>query len=522
MPPFKSVLRWTDDKGEHNKALVTGAYMLGRSPECDVEIHKKGISRKHARLTVSDKNLNLEDLGSSAGSFFNGEHLVPGELVTLIPGDRFSLGRVVFSLEISSQEAPDLASNGFLKTISQKDWQTTLKNPSFDLGMPLDEGVYDETKELLATFRDVHESISVLLKASPNSGPILARLSGIDGQLEKQLVQYRILQKVTQVLGQIQDIRIMLKMALKMVGEELGADRGFIILYDSAIHKMNSMVTWHFDLTSESSKYDYNFSHTLATESVQTGRILIINNAMKDPQFQSSQSIFASKIQSVICIPLFRGNDILGVIYLDNLNKEGQFQSVHEGFLRTFARQASMALHNAKLYTQAVTDDLSGLFLRNYMERRIREELARVQRHQGVCSLLMADIDFFKNVNDTYGHPAGDQVISEVARRLLRSAREMDVVGRFGGEEFIMLLPETGTEGAEILAERIRKAVSQATFRSGGRTFSVTTSIGLACSVDCEEQSVEALIKAADKALYIAKGSGRNCSIVYKRKKLES
>jgi diguanylate cyclase (GGDEF)-like protein len=278
---------------------------------------------------------------------------------------------------------------------------------------------------------------------------------------------------------------------------------------------MNSMVTWHYDLSTDTSQHDYTFSHTLATESVNSRKILIIDNAMEDPRFQSSQSIFASRILSVICIPLFRGKDVLGVIYLDNLKNEGQFHDVHENFLRTFAHQSSMALHNAKLYTQAVTDDLSGLFLRKYMERRIREELARVDRHQGTCSLLMIDIDFFKHVNDTYGHIAGDKVITEIARRLQSSAREMDVVGRFGGEEFLMLLPETRKEGALIMAERVRKKLTMATFQAEGRTFSITASIGIVCSSSVEKPNTEKFIQAADKALYTAKETGRNRCIVY-------
>jgi len=496
------LLKWTDDGGEKTENLSHGSLSLGRSQDCDITIQNKGISRKHARLSIQQGKITLEDLGSSAGTFHNGDYLVPGTPVSVIEGDRFSLGRVGFFLTLDSENQPNQKVRG------------------------LEDESFDETQLLLKNFKEVHHSAALLLQSLPNADEIIKRLKGIDSQLEKQLVQYRILQKVTQVLGQILDIKPLLKIALKLVGEELGADRGFIVLYDSAIHKMNSMVTWHFDLSNESSQHDYSFSHTLATESVKTGKILIIDNAMEDPKFQSSQSIFASRILSVICIPLFRGEEVLGVIYLDNLNKIGQFHQVHEGFLRTFARQASMALHNAKLYTQAVTDDLSGLFLRKYIERRIREEIARVQRHNGSCCLLMIDIDFFKHVNDTYGHPAGDEVITEVAKRLQVTAREMDVVGRYGGEEFIMLLPETDTKGALILAERVRKHISRATFKVDTRTFSVTASIGVS-SIDPSiymdtdidinmNQHVETLIKSADKALYKAKSSGRNCSVIFK------
>jgi len=106
-------------------------------------------------------------------------------------------------------------------------------------------------------------------------------------------------------------------------------------------------------------------------------------------------------------------------------------------------------------------------------------------------------------------------VISEIARRLQQSAREMDVVGRYGGEEFMMLLPETTAKGAFILAERIRQTVSQATFQSEGRTFSITASVGVCSSKDCETLNEQSIVANADKALYAAKHQGRNRSVIW-------
>jgi len=487
------IISWTDDSGKRSEQLGHGRWTLGRAQGNKLIIQNKGISRKHARITVLSDHCELEDLESAAGTFYNGDYLTPHQPVSLFEGDTFSLGRIRFSWSSTST----------FNALTAPGSPEAEQNPTHEI-----ELLIHDTKQM---YREINQ----ILQTQPQTESILIKMLDIEKKLEKQLIQYRILQRVTQVLGEILDIRSLLKISLKLVGEELGADRGYIVLYDSSIHKMNSMVTWHYDLSTDTSQHDYTFSHTLATESVQSRKILIIDNAMEDPRFQSSQSIFASRILSVICIPLYRGKDVLGVIYLDNLKKEGQFHDVHENFLKTFAHQSSMALHNAKLYTQAVTDDLSGLFLRKYMERRIREELARVDRHQGTCSLLMIDIDFFKHVNDTYGHIAGDKVITEIARRLQSTAREMDVVGRFGGEEFLMLLPETRKEGALIMAERIRKKLSTATFQAEGRTFSITASIGIACSSSVEHPNTEKFIQAADKGLYTAKETGRNRCVVY-------
>ncbi|PIE03492.1 MAG: hypothetical protein CSA81_01755 [Acidobacteria bacterium] len=482
---------WTDQNGEHLFVLEKGTYIIGRDKLADIVIDHRGVSRQHAVLTIREGSVRFKDLESSTGSSINGIPVKAGEEKALANGDRFSLGRIGFILTESKNH------------VEVSDEIVALNKETSETGI------------LLNNLNLVQTSLEKLLKDIPESDHILQKMIEMNERIEKHLVQYQVLQKVTQTLGQILDIKTMLKTALHLVGSELGADRGFIILYDAAIHKMNSMVTWHFDLNSSTTQHDYSFSQTLANESVKTGKILILDNAMKDPKFNSAHSILASRILSVICIPLYRGTETLGVIYLDSLSREGQFQSVHEDFLKTFARQTSMALHNAKLYTQAVTDDLSGLFLRKYMEQRIKEELARSQRHQRPCCLLMIDIDFFKHINDTYGHPAGDEVITEVAQRLQSTAREMDVVGRYGGEEFIMLLPETVPSGALIVAERIRKLISRATFERDGHVFSVTISIGVVSSNSIDSYQPLPFIRAADDALYRAKSSGRNRTVMY-------
>jgi diguanylate cyclase (GGDEF)-like protein len=472
-------LVWKDKQGLHRFLYKRDRKInLGRSAQCDVHIGDPRVSRLHATLEYRNGLFFLEDAGSATGTFVNGEVLSPLHPIPIQIGQIFTLGPV--ALQLLPQGSSPV-----------KNAESTAKTPT-----------------LITTFKALREKTHAYYQLPED---IQEELRHFEKELERQLLQFQVLQRVTDVLGQILDIKTLLRTALDLVGSELGADRGFVILYDSSLHQLHSMVTWHYDFEESSMRHEQSFSKTLAQETMTTGELLILDNAMTDPRFQSAHSILASRIQSVICIPLFRGEEIIGVIYLDNLHRSGQFQSVHHGFLMTFARQASLALHNAKLYTQAVSDDLSGLFLRKYVEQRIREEIARYSRQQHPFAILMIDIDHFKSINDRFGHTKGDEVIVRVAKHLQSLARTADVVSRYGGEEFLMLLPQTTLEGARSLAERLREKVASVTFHAGDTSFSITISLGIASYEDCFGEDLVALINSADQALYQAKREGRNC-----------
>ncbi len=165
-----------------------------------------------------------------------------------------------------------------------------------------------------------------------------------------------------------------------------------------------------------------------------------------------------------------------------------------------------------RLTTESQSDSLTSLFNMRYFRRQLVEEFSRSQRYNHPLTLLMIDVDNFKAYNDRNGHPAGDIVLKEVARILIRNVRGTDIVARYGGEEFVVLLPETPTEAAASVAEKIRKTVEDHHFpfretQSGGR---LTVSIGVGSFPDPRVTSDQDMVEAADKALYAAKKSGRN------------
>jgi len=167
---------------------------------------------------------------------------------------------------------------------------------------------------------------------------------------------------------------------------------------------------------------------------------------------------------------------------------------------------------NRELHQLSITDSLTGIFNRKHVMDLFDMEFIRTQRYGTPFSVLIADLDHFKAVNDTYGHLAGDSVLRSIAKAMVESVRACDHIGRYGGEEFVVVLPNTGIDGAMDMAERIRRKIRLVTFNNDGQEFSMTLSIGLAVCHD-DDNSVEAILKRADDALYRAKANGRDQAI---------
>jgi diguanylate cyclase (GGDEF)-like protein len=186
--------------------------------------------------------------------------------------------------------------------------------------------------------------------------------------------------------------------------------------------------------------------------------------------------------------------------------------------LGVIANQVAISMQNARMYElveeQATTDGLTGLVNHRTFQERFSTMLGRADRHDLAVSLLLTDIDHFKKVNDTYGHPTGDEVLRRVAGILKASARKIDIVARYGGEEFAIVLDGTDREGARQLAERVRAEVEQQSFPSSKGAFKATLSIGVSSYPDDAREKAE-LISRADQSLYAAKHGGRNRTICY-------
>lgn len=217
-------------------------------------------------------------------------------------------------------------------------------------------------------------------------------------------------------------------------------------------------------------------------------------------------------IQSFLGVPLIVGDQIIGMLAVDNA-KPNFFTSDHARLVSVFADQVALAIQNARLFSEvqqlARTDSLTGLHNRGHFMELAKREFGRARRFQRPLTAIMLDIDHFKQVNDTYGHAVGDQALEIVAERCRKTVRDIDILGRYGGDEFAALLLETDLDGARIVAERLRRCIVEPPINIGGDNLVVTISVGVAI-LDKTCTALDTLLVRADQALYIAKQAGRN------------
>ena len=208
------------------------------------------------------------------------------------------------------------------------------------------------------------------------------------------------------------------------------------------------------------------------------------------------------QVSCVICVPLIVNLQLRGLITLGQrifTEEEGQDEDL--GFLVTSSSLIAAAIENARFFNMAITDSLTKLFTRRYFQIRYDEEFKRAHRYQNPLSVLMLDINSFKNLNDTYGHPFGDVVLKKIAVICKDVLRSIDFPARYGGDEFIIILPETPQDGAQRTADRITQAVAEEEFTFEGKRIPVGVSIGVSnYPADTEDQMM--LLKKADDDLY--------------------
>lgn len=258
------------------------------------------------------------------------------------------------------------------------------------------------------------------------------------------------------------------------------------------------------------------------TEALRTKKPVFIRDVVTDPLMKRVRDIIAPLgIRSILVVPLLLKEEVIGTLFIRTSRAGHAFRAREVELLKTLADISAVALHNAILYERmedekvrleklAITDFLTGIYNVRYFYHRIIEEFSRSQRHSLPLSCLMVDIDFFKKINDAYGHKTGDMVLKEFAMKLKRHSRKSDVVARYGGEEFIILLPQTTRKGAVAEAERVRLCVKKCRFRSLGRKLGLTVSIGIATHPDANIETHDDLISLADDALFEAKRLGRD------------
>ena len=243
------------------------------------------------------------------------------------------------------------------------------------------------------------------------------------------------------------------------------------------------------------------------------------------------------KVNTIRHLPVKKGKEIVGIVSIRDLTKfyenklEGDLEETRAKFkqLQSFFNLAEnnetqkIVKELGRLEALSLTDFQTGLYNSRYFKSRLNEELARAERHDTKLSLIFCDIDFFKKINDTYGHQYGDTVLKDIGQiliskiddfKIIARLRTSDVVARYGGEEFVIILPETEKESAVEVGERIRRGIAEHSFTCENSRVKLTMSFGIA-EYPTDAKNYEELIKCADIAMYKAKHLGRNLVEVY-------
>ena len=332
--------------------------------------------------------------------------------------------------------------------------------------------------------------------------------------------QLNYIEQLTTALRSSTKTEDVLKLVLKNLTEELTYDR--VLIYSMETDEKNKQLLKpiaafgiDFDLIK-----DYSFKMDKDLDMVPRVALekkgYIIKNAQDDYRC-SQQFVSMLGLKEFVITPLIAKDIVVGVLLADNFINKRPIEEFDLMPLTSFSHQVAMTIENAKLYEKieylAIIDGMTNLYNHRYFMESLRDEIIRMSRYEkeAVLSVIMIDIDHFKHYNDKNGHLAGDSVLVEVGQILKNMTRKVDMASRYGGEEFIMMLPSTQKEGAVILAERIRIAVEEFPFQFGSRQPDGKLTISLGVSTYPEDGVTgEALVDSADRGLYMSKTAGRN------------
>lgn len=310
-----------------------------------------------------------------------------------------------------------------------------------------------------------------------------------------------------------------MKQVLKNIFEQcrrvLPIDVFLVSLYDEPTQMITPGLLYHDGEFVEQVPRSAVTNPGMAGAVIQARRTIYIGDTLQPEQVNGYNilRVGGQPARSFVGVPMLMLDKVLGVVSMQNFTPYA-YSSEQIRLFETITNQASIAVQNAHLYDQmrqmAITDLVTGLFTRRHFTLLAQAELERSLRYKRALGVLMVDIDWFKRVNDTYGHSVGDQVLGGVAKLCADALRGTDMVGRWGGEEFAILLPEADADGAALIAERVRATVEETGIPlSDGTCIRVTVSLGVA-ALNPQIQTLGALVDCADQALYQAKQTGRN------------
>jgi diguanylate cyclase (GGDEF)-like protein len=482
--------------------LTNNTAHIGRGLENEVRVNEHSVSRKHARIHWENDQYYIEDLQSRNGTWIRGTLIESGVRVQVQEGVPIAIGNVLVTLgkQCSPKQLPNLYSIRI---------------------QPQGEG---DGKQASIANRRARQKKELSL--------IYDICVGLLGSLDLSELCEKVLEVVFDCLERI--------------------DSGYVFLLDPDSGKLKKIAS-RFREGGRAKAPGY--SRSLVRRVVKEGKAVMMPNTEKENKADLSDSMEKIGVKSVICLPLVSKLATKGAIYLQSVNVVHGFRKDDFLFLTALSSPMALAMENALLYSRSkqaeekllqardglevevlnrtadlvkanneleklsITDGLTGLYNYRYLTQSLDSELKRSIRYNRNLALLLIDIDYFKNLNDTYGHLCGDYVIKTVAKLLKSNVRGTDVVARYGGDELAVLLIETDIKSALEVAEKLKQEISTHPFQWQVQQLSVNVSIGLATAPGPGVQDSSDLVDAADQALYQAKKAGRNAVIVFSREK---
>ena len=360
------------------------------------------------------------------------------------------------------------------------------------------------------------QQITAQAAVSINTCRLYERRKREKEDLDKTLQNLSLLYSIGKAMNYISDLKNLLQYILSQAIDITSAEKGSIMLYNIETDRLNIRVLAGLEDTNYQEKVNNNEircrsfkpGEGIAGRVFMTAQPMIVNNIREDDLFIKSET---SYVRSIACIPMIVYSDVIGVINVTNKKGGKDFTDEDVEMLKAVADQAAVAVNKAQLWDMAVTDSLTGLYVRRYFMVKLQEEIHRAERYTKRLSVIMADLDRFKKINDTYGHDVGDRALKAISVFLQKNIRDVDVIARYGGEEFVMLIPDADKESAFCLAERLREELAKVTLEE---LPPLTISLGIA-TYPSDGTDLEELIKKADIAMYAAKQQGRNKAVKY-------
>lgn len=339
-------------------------------------------------------------------------------------------------------------------------------------------------------------------------------------ELEKRVEEINLIHEFSQKIVSTLDLEELYRVIDSFLGDKVGFHE-FALLVCNDEENPQEVVIQTARGFADSSKIrgmQFHAGEGLTGQVLQTGKYCYIPDTSQEPRYLYYKGEHR-KDGSFLSIPLLFKGKLVGILNFNRPERDG-FSAQDVRFLKTIAVEMAIALVNATLYSRtkelAVRDELTHLYNRRHFQALLNLEIKRADRFGQPVSLLMVDIDRFKRINDTYGHLGGDHRLREFAQLLISSLREVDMVARFGGEEFVIVLPNTSKRDARLVAEKLCFLTRQHLFSqdTAKPLLPFTISLGVA-SYPIDGQTVESLIKVADLALYQAKENGRDRVVLY-------